>query len=170
MRNKFDIDGVDWGACATSIIHCVRRCLLAEPNCALPRFAGVGWNESRLRLEEARVAIWDQLLSSRPRTPVFCCARCVTSSSTFFLCCHIWFPSFCPFSGQAAMTAGAWHDSNSCVVKDQISPRIALPPESEPLAASPTRTHTHSLVEVLARGASSASFVRFAARCRQCRV
>lgn len=54
---------------------------MCEPNCALPRFAGVDWNESRLRLEEARVAIWDQLLSFRPRTPVFCCA---TKSSTFF--------------------------------------------------------------------------------------
>lgn len=38
------------------------------------------------------------------------------------------------------MTTGAWPDSSSHLGKDQILPRFALPPESEPLAASATHT------------------------------
>lgn len=38
------------------------------------------------------------------------------------------------------MTTGAWPDSSSHLGKDQISPRFALPPESEPLAASAAHT------------------------------
>lgn len=38
------------------------------------------------------------------------------------------------------MTTWAWPDSSSHLGKDQISPRFALPPESEPLAAPATHT------------------------------